>query len=145
MVQENTVSDKAIWKVRPYGEAVGDYQMISAWREGHKVSPLPETIIPPLALIAEREGEPQSFAVCYQSCGIGVCFLEWLITRPGLTALQAREALGHVIGGIEACAKANDYGLMFGYAPGNIARESKRFGFQVTSMPHMQVIKRIDL
>jgi hypothetical protein len=139
MVSENTV-----WTIRPYGEAVGDYQMISEWRKAHKVPELPETIIPPLAVIAEMDGEPIAFAVCYQSCGIGVCFLEWLTTRPGLTATLAREALRHVIGGIEACTK-DTHGLMFGYAPGQIAREAKRFGFDVNSIPHMQVIKRIDL
>jgi hypothetical protein len=144
MVQENTIPDKATWRVRPYGEGIGDYQMISEWRQAHKVSPLPETIIPPLAMVAEHEGIPTAFACCYQSCGIGVCFLEWLITRPGLTAMQAREALGHVIGAIEACAKESDYGLMFGYAPGNIARESSRFGFKVGSAPCIQLLKRID-
>lgn len=144
MVLENTVSDKAVWSVRPYGEGIGDYQMISEWRRVHKAPELPETIIPPLAIIAECDGEPIAFACCYQSYGIGVCFLEWLTTRPGLRALQAREALAHVIGGIEACTK-DTHGLMFGYAPGQIARESSRFGFKVSSAPHMQVIKRIDL
>jgi hypothetical protein len=138
MVSENTV-----WRVRPYGEGIGDYQMISEWRRAHKVSELPETIIPPLAIFSLADGEPAAFAVCYQSYGIGVCFLEWLTTRPGLTALQARTALGHVIGGIEACTKET-HGLMFGYAPGQIARESKRFGFEIGAAPCIQVFKRID-
>lgn len=122
------VQESAVWTVRPYGEAVGDYQMITEWQKVHGRSALPETVIPPLALIAMLDGEPMAFACCYQSHGIGVAFLEWLTTRPGLSPATAREALGHVIGSIKECTK-DTHGLLIGYCAPVIAREAEKLGF----------------
>ncbi|RBP37009.1 hypothetical protein DES53_115150 [Roseimicrobium gellanilyticum] len=136
--------ERGVWRAREYGEKVGDYQMISEWREGHNVGPLPETVIPPLALVCERDGEPMAFACCYQSYGIGVCFLEWLITRPGLNLAEARLALEHVIRAIAACTK-DTHALMFGYCVPALAREAKRnLGFKGHDVPHYKLFTRID-
>ena len=138
MVPENTR-----WTVRPYGEGLGDYQRLCAWREAHEVPALQETIIPPLSVFAVLDGEPVAFASCYQSYGIGVCFLDWLTTRPGLDAAHAREALRHVINGIAECTKAT-HALMMGHCTQLIAREAGKLGFVIGNENHLRVLKRID-
>jgi hypothetical protein len=133
-----------VWRVRRFGEKVGDFQMVTGWRDGHGVPVLPETIIPPLALISECDGEAMAFAVCYQSYGIGVCFLEWLTTRPGIPLKDARVALEHVIRALAECTKET-HGLMFGYCVPALAREAKRLlNFMAYDMPHIKLATRID-
>ena len=58
------VPEKTNWSVRPYGEVIGDYQLVSAWRDAHGVPVLQETIIPPLSVFAVLGGEPVAFASC---------------------------------------------------------------------------------
>lgn len=138
MVPENTV-----WKVRPYGEAVGDYQMVSGWRKAHDSPPMPETLVPPLAIISELDGEPMAFAACYQSYGVGVCFMDWFTSRPGLSLKMANEAIGHVIGAMKECTKAT-HGLAIGYGSPVIARATKRWGFKVMSKDCWQMASLIN-
>ena len=135
MVQENTVSDKAIWKVRPYGEAVGDYQMVSGWKQDRGLGILMENTLPPDGVIVEMDGQPVMAAWLYLCYGIGVSFLEGLITRPGLSLSTAREALKHCIGILKAIASENNIGIIKGYVSPPVARESVSAGFVIGTEP----------
>lgn len=133
----------ALWKVRNFGEVPGDLELVNGWREAHGADPVPLAVIPPLALIAERNGEPQAFGVLYQSYGVGVCFGEWFTARPGLTILETSNAVGHVLGGLCAMTKET-HKLIFGYCDPVICRMLQRYGFKKASNAGIQVVKLIE-
>ncbi len=95
-----------------YGERLGDYQLISGWWQARHGSPLMETLLPPLGIIVERSGAPLGALWCYECIGIGVCFLEYPVTRPGMALVEARAVMSLAIEACIAAAKAHgDYSL----------------------------------
>lgn len=131
-----------VWRVRAFGEKVGDYQMIVEWQAGHGRPAVPETILPPLALIAERDGVEVAFAALYQSYGIGVAFLEWITTRPGTSLADMRTGVCHIIGAMEACTRGT-HGLILGHCEAGLAREARVAGFSVTGRESFCIAKNI--
>jgi hypothetical protein len=91
-------------QLRVYGTGLGDYQVVSAWWQARHGQPFPETLVPPDAVIVERAGKPVAFLCCYLSYGVGVAFLEFAVTRPGLGFKVAREAMTMAINGCVALA-----------------------------------------
>lgn len=131
-----------VWRVRRFGEKVGDYQMIVGWQVGHGKPAVPETILPPLALIAERDGVEVAFAALYQSYGIGVAFLEWITTRPGTSLSDMRTAVTHIIHAMEECTRGT-HGLILGHCEEALAREARVAGFAVTGRDVFCIAKNI--
>lgn len=127
MVAENTV-----WKVRPYGEAVGDYQTVSGWQEQRGLGKLLENTLPPTGIIVEMDGEPVAASWLYLCYGIGVAFWEGMISRPGLSLSQARASCGHCLGALREIARANDIGAIKAYAGATLTHEAQKHGFAVT-------------
>lgn len=74
---------------------------------------------------------------CYESCGVGVAFLEFSITRPGLSLKEARLAVRKTI---EACCSLAGsrvhppakFWVFRGSTTKPLARELTRLGFIFT-------------
>src|SRR5207253_3124646 len=99
--------------LRPYGTKTGDYQTVDAWwRARHgQGRPFPENLLPPLGIVAERDGKPVAALWAYQSAGIGMAFLEYAVTAPGQSFRQARAALGRLLFGIEHLLRLDGYSV----------------------------------
>lgn len=133
-----------LYQVRKYGTAVGDYQLVAEWRKAHGCDSFPETLLPPDGVIVERDGQPVAAAWMYLSAGIGVAFLDFLTTAPGMTPAQASEALGHALALLKRLAKQNDYGLMIGYTFPAMARCAEAHGFRTLATGAVQIISPTD-
>jgi hypothetical protein len=132
-------------QVRIYGEKIGDYQTVSSWWEARHGAPLTETILPPLGVIVEDEKGPCAALWCYQSVGIGVCFLEFPISRPGLGVSASVRAFEMCVEACVRIAKAQgDYSLFRCYTLPSIARILKRFGFWGGDVKWLQMTIRRD-
>jgi len=132
-------------KARLYGEQIGDYQTVSGWWEARHGRPLIETLLPPLGIIIEDAAGPVAALWCYQSVGIGVCFLEFPVARPFLSLQKSIEALRFAV---EACiqiAKAQgDYSLFRCYTLPGIGRVLKSMGFVGGEQGWVQMTMRRD-
>lgn len=115
---------------RVYGLKAGDYQVVNSWWRRHNESDLPETMLPPLGVMVEQDGKPIVALWCYECFGIGVCFLEWPCSRPGLDRKQATEAFGYALKACIALAKSHgDYSVFRCSTLAPIARVLPKFGF----------------
>ena len=116
------------WSVRPY-EGGQDFHMIESWWSHHNPgngNPFRETLLPPDGWVVEKDGEPVAAGWLYKSYGIGVAFLEHLVTRPGMTVGLAVESLGHVLGAAKAHCREFDYGIIVAHALPGVARHASR-------------------
>lgn len=117
-------------QVRLYGEGLGDYQTVNEWwtaRHGHDLA---ETILPPLGIMVTQNGEPLGAVWCYECFGIGVCFLEFPITKPGLKMGEAKAVISMAIDGAVAVAKAHgDFSIFRCHTIPAIARILPGMGF----------------
>jgi hypothetical protein len=120
-----------ILKLRHYGMGMGDHDTISGWYEDRHGQPLPEEILPPLGVVCEDPYGMAGVLFAYQSLGIGVAFLDPLISRPGFNAKQAMTVLGRCLEGIEAVLRKENYTLIrtFIPSPAMAALLVNRFGF----------------
>jgi hypothetical protein len=116
--------------LRAYGLRTGDYQMVDAWWRARRRSGFPENMVPPLGVIAERDGKPLAALWAYQSAGIGVAFLEFAVTAPGLSFKDARAALGRALLGIEAILRRDGYSVARCFCAPAMARALRAFGFR---------------
>lgn len=115
---------------RVYGLAAGDYQLVNQWWERHNAHALPETLLPPLGVIVERDGQPVGALWCYESFGIGVCFLEWPCSAPGLGMKEAARVFGYAVEACITVAKAHGDNSIFRCSTlPAIARILPRLGF----------------
>lgn len=123
-------NETAPLQVRVYGLKAGDYQLVNEWWMRHNQTPLPETMLPPNGVIVELDGVPLGALWCYESFGVGVAFLEWPCSAPGL---GQREALAVFAFAVEACvhlAKSHgDFCLFRCSTLPAIARALPRLGF----------------
>lgn len=138
------IATEPLYGVRAYGSALGDYQLLEGWWRGHGRSPIPETIFPPDGVVVRRDGEDVAAAFLYLAVGIGVCFVEWLVTRPGQTPGQSRSAINHALEYFRSRASSMDYGAMFCTTAEPLAREAEKSGFQRIASDHVMLIKRTE-
>lgn len=127
-----------------YGTQAGDWQTVAEWWE-RSSGVFAETILPPLGVIVEQEGEPIAAMWCYESFGIGVAFLEFPCTKPGIPPGLAWRALSwaeHAI--VTILRKNGGHKLVRAFAQPRHAQAMQRIGYTVDA-PHLtSVLKRID-
>lgn len=90
-----------------------DYSMVREWWEGHGVEVIPAEMLPKLCALAvdPDDGRPTAFMALYMDNSVGVCFPNWLVTRPGLTPKQARGSFRAVDQFLRAQAARLGYGI----------------------------------
>lgn len=108
-----------------------DYQTVAGWYESHRLTPVPQTLLPKLGiLIFDGEtGEDQGAFWLDMSNSIGVCYLERAVTVPGLSIQKAREVAEVAIGFLKERAASMDYAIMLVRTTAPIARILKGIGF----------------
>lgn len=121
------------WSVREYTK--GDAAMIAAWHRGHGggAGPFPFALLPPVGIVIEHEEAPVAACWLYMAVGVGLCWLELPVSRPGLPLREAREAFRLGIAALEQIAQTHDYRVMMAHTTLSIARALRGFGFQPES------------
>jgi hypothetical protein len=128
---------------RLYGEKAGDWQEVSSWWEG-RGGMFAETILPPLGVIVERGGERLAAMWCYESFGIGVAFLEFPCTKPGLPPGLAARALAWAENAIVTILRAGgEHKIVMAHTRPNIAKSMRRLGYCIAAEGMTTVLRRI--
>ncbi len=109
-----------------------DYETLVSWWDDHGSGrPAPALdLLPRLGLVALRETEPEAMAFLYLAANVGVSFIEFPVTRPGLGLVQSRAAFDAIVTVLKSSARSLDYGYMLAYTMPAIARELRRHGFK---------------
>lgn len=130
--------------VREYGTRSGDYQMVDGWlRERGEF--FAETVLPPLGVVVEQNGDAVAAMWCYESFGIGVAFLEFPCTRPGISPGLAWRALAWAEQAIVSILRARgEHKLVRAFAKPRHAKAMKRLGYEATGTGFTSVMRRID-
>ncbi len=130
--------------VREYGAAPGDWQAVSSWWLG-RGDVFSETILPPLGVLVEQDGERLAALWCYESFGIGVAFLEFPCTAPGLPPGLAWRALStaeHAV--VSILRRRGQHKLVRAFARPQHAKAMRRLGYHATEGTYHHVMRRID-
>jgi hypothetical protein len=117
------------YQIRKYGEKTGDYQLVDSWMKAHGRGPLPETLLPALGVFSCLDSEEIAVGWLYMDNSIGVCTLDFFVTRPGLAPKQTYEALEPLVTFLSQEAQELGYGAMTIYTVPGLARFAERFGF----------------
>jgi hypothetical protein len=136
--------DQSVLRARAYGRK-GDYQMVADWWAVHRDGDMfVETILPPTGVIIELNGEPVGALWCYQALGIGVGFVEFPVTRPGLSMREAGVVLATAVDAIAAIVKPDGYNLLRCSTMPAIASRLERLGWRVEAKGRTNLMRRID-
>lgn len=71
----------------------GDYEMAREWCEAHGRSFIRIEWLPATGFVIRRDQEPVLFFWMFFDNSCPVAFVEWVISRPGMTAAETRAAL----------------------------------------------------
>ncbi|HEY1082215.1 MAG TPA: hypothetical protein VGE29_08135 [Prosthecobacter sp.] len=96
--------------------------LFSGWREAHGVPVIPAAWLPRLGVVAVVNEQDTAAAWLYMDNSVGVAFVEWMVTRPGLSLAEAKAAVGAVMGALKAEAAGNGYSLILGHCIEPLAR-----------------------
>lgn len=106
-----------------------DYPLLCEWWEGHRSPHVPLAALPPDSIFALGEdGQAEAFASFYLSHGIGIAFMCWLVTKPGMGAARAKAAFAKIVGYFEF-AHGAAYSTIIGFTSPAIARAARQLGF----------------
>lgn len=131
---------ESLYQIRKYGEKVGDYQLIDEWWRVHNDGQFLENLLPPDGFIVERDGDPVCAAWLYLSAGIGVAFMEWIVSKPGQSLSQSKEAFFQMVEFIKGYARASDYGVVWCNTLPAIARVAVQCGFRVAGKERVAMV-----
>lgn len=114
------------------------------WRDhGHKDA-FPERLLPPVGVVVQDDDGADIAALwMYMAVEIGVCWIEYPVSAPGLNIVQTKEAFHTAIEGLTEIAKAHDYGVMIAHTIGPIARMMEAFGFRIEPAQKVTVSKAL--
>jgi hypothetical protein len=113
-----------------------DLPLLQAWWSSRHGEDLPVALLPPLGVVVEDAGgEAIGMLWCYESYGVGVAWLEYPVTRPGLTLKQAWAVLAMAAAACmryagHHCDPPARYKVFRVATPSPIARLLRRLGFQ---------------
>lgn len=146
-----SMEPNATLSARLYGAKLGDYQLVSGWWGKHADGLFTETVLPPVGVIIEADGEECAALWCYESFGIGVAFLEFPISRPGMPPKMLMRVFGYAVEACVAIVKARakeqggDYCVFRCSTIPSIARLLPSLGFSASStVPLSGFIMRKD-
>lgn len=106
--------------------------MFTGWRKAHGMAELPDSIFPRLGVVAVLDGLDSAAAWLYQDNSVGVAFMEWIVSRPGLSLAESKACFARISDTFHAEAKAIGYGLILAHGPHAVARIAVGLGWQDT-------------
>lgn len=142
-------TNKARIRIRIY-EPEKDYQMVSAWWEGHGWPAVIPELLPPLGAVAydESTGECVAASWVYWTIGSTMALMEWTVSNPSATFRSVMSGLFHVQKFLEEQSELQGYGLMFTTChQKSLVRLWEKFGYKKSDegMTHMiKVISKED-
>jgi hypothetical protein len=113
-----------------------DLPLLQAWWSSRHGEDLPVALLPPLGVVVEdASGEAIGMLWCYESFGVGVAWLEYPVTRPGLTMKQAGAVMAVAVMACmqvagKECVPPASYHVFRVATSSPIARFLERLGFQ---------------
>lgn len=111
------------------------YELLTAWWQAHGWNPVPLAILPRCGIwIEDDTGNPLAAAFLYmENSGVGVAWLEWMVTNPAIAPRKAYVAIGVITQAAREVALELDYGvLMTTCRQESLARTLEKNGFSVT-------------
>ncbi len=125
-----------------------DAAMVAGWWDDRQepiplqAIPFPFAVLPPLGVVVCDEFGPSAALWCYECYGVGVCFLEFPVSRPGQGVKRARTAFTFAVEACKALAgksvePAGEYHFFRAFTLPPIARALKRMGFEVEPTPRI--------
>lgn len=133
-------------QVRSFGEQAGDWDTVSGWWAARQdAGVFTETLLPPLGVVVERGGEPLAAVWAYEAYGVGVAFIEFPCTQPGLAPKLAAAALMMA----EECVarilrEKNTHALIVAHTRPHIARSLAHLGYLRASEGVVTMMRRVD-
>jgi hypothetical protein len=118
-----------------------DQAFVCEWWGAHNDEWLQANLLPPVGVVVEKEGAPVAACWLYLAVGIGVCWLEFPVFKPGLTLKEAREVFAVGLGALEQIALKHDYGVMIAHASPSVLRGMRGFGFVIEEQPKKTAVK----
>jgi hypothetical protein len=106
-----------------------DYPMLVEWWQAHEASVPPIGVLPKLGVICTRNDEPVAALWLYMDNSVGVCFAEYLVTRPKLKLAESRMAAKVMFDYLKTTAAGFGYFLMRVVTTKPIARFMRQEGF----------------
>ena len=122
------VNAPPLLQVHDYWTYHNRYEIVAGWYEHHGKGIWPENLLPPLACIVEADGIPVVTLSCYESIGIGVCHLDWVVTNPDAPRIAPRATMFGITA-LAAAAKEHGYGIMLTATFPTAARALERKGW----------------
>lgn len=117
--------------------------MLSGWWDAHGLKGgFPRALLPPLGIMVSDAEGPCAALWCYESFGVGVAFLEFPVSRPGLSSRRAADAFSTAVTGCMMMAgklaqPPGEYRVFRSCTLPGIARVMQRMGFAVDSTPRV--------
>lgn len=135
-------------QVRLYGAKTGDFQTVQAWADARGMI-FDETVAGPEGFICEHydehgEADPLAVAWLYPTAGIGIAWIDHLITRPGLSPAQATEAISHILNACKMRARDYDCGLVIAHTSPILAERAEKLGWQVQNTNLVRIACRTE-
>ena len=114
-----------------------DYPMLAGWWHGHGWPAVPQRVLPPLGVIHDNSAAGWAYM---DNGGIGVAMIEWLVTDPQASPIQAARSLSRVVEFLRSELRRMDYAIVLTTCrQESLARMLERQGFQRsdTGMIHL--------
>lgn len=96
--------------------------LFATWRAAHGMPDIPVALLPRLGVVAMMEGVETAAGWLYMDNSVGVGFVEWLVTRPGLSLAESKAAMAMVLATLKAEAAGHGYSLLLGHCIAPLAR-----------------------
>jgi hypothetical protein len=119
-----------------------DLPMVREWWAVHGGGDFPAVLLPPVGVVVEQGGQAVAACWLYMAVGVGVCWPEYPVSRPGLSMGTARAAFAALLAALEAIARAHDYGVMVAHTLPPLARVMRQsLGFMAERRQKVTVMK----
>lgn len=111
-----------------------DHPMIEEWRAKRGAKSLPHYIVPPIAVVVTKCGEPCAFSCMFVTiqreggCPLGWC--EAFTTAPGLPLRDSLKCASIVLDTFRAIGKELGCSAMFAYCSGGVSRVLRNLGMR---------------
>ena len=115
-----------------------DYPMLSGWWQGHGWAAVPQAVLPALGVIM---ADTAAGWLYMDNSGRGVAMMEWLVTDPAASPIQAARALSAVVDFLKSEALRMDYHVILTTCrQESLARMLGKRGFEVTDREMIHLI-----
>ncbi|MES2709768.1 MAG: hypothetical protein V4726_24435 [Verrucomicrobiota bacterium] len=114
------------------------HDFVREWFEGHNGRSMPDVGLPPLGVIVSDAGGPAGALWCFETYGTGAAWIEFPVTRPGLSVADASRIMAFAVVALtELAGKGYDPPARFDRfrinCPPAMSRVVRRLGFQASA------------